>query len=185
MWSLRHEVIRIWCLLILAILLLVAQEAKGPVRQIEAAKDDDGGEDLFNHLVSIVYFFDFVFSLESWVIGRVGIRGRDCWFPDLLLEQTLVRRLVCPVLAPIGESLHLHVRPDSQPDPEQPRDEYTYHRLVAEFLDEAVEDHRKRLRSNARTRHFLRVAAHARLPHMARLYHAWHRIFAAIVIPVF
>ena len=46
-----------------------------------------------------------------------------------------------------------------------------YHGLVAEFLDEAVENHGKRLSRDACPGHLPGIAIHARLPHSTRLPH--------------
>jgi hypothetical protein len=50
MGGLRHVVVlRLLRLLLLLLLLLGADEAKSPVREVEAAKDHDNCEDLWNN----------------------------------------------------------------------------------------------------------------------------------------
>jgi hypothetical protein len=55
-WRLWYKIVRLLLLLLmmmgLRLLLLRAEEAEGPVREIEATKDDDGCEDLGKRLVS-------------------------------------------------------------------------------------------------------------------------------------
>ena len=162
MRRLGHELVGVGCLLG-GILLLVAQEAKSPIREVEAAEDDDCSEDLFEHLVSVANdFFDFVVRLESLGCG-VGF-----FLPGLLFARALGGGFV---LTEPGGKIY--------------EDENTYHGFIAEFLHEAIEDHGESLRCDAGARHFLRVAAHACLPDIACLDHARDSVFAAVIIPVF
>lgn len=103
MRRLRHEVVGVGCLLG-GVLLLVAQEAECPIREVEAAEDDDCGEDLFEHAVSFVNdFFNFVLGWELLE------RGVGLFFPGLLFARALGGGLVFPMPAPFGEALDLHI----------------------------------------------------------------------------
>jgi hypothetical protein len=162
MRRLGHEIIGFGYLLG-GILLLVAQEAKSPIREVEAAEDDDRSEYLFEHSVSIVNnSFDFILGLELLGCG-VGFL-----LPGLLFARALRGGLVF-----------------TEPGGKIYEDENTYHGFIAEFLHETIEDHGESLRRDAGARHFFRVAAHARLPDIACLDHARDSVFAAVIIPVF
>ena len=105
MWCLGDEFVGVRGRLLL-VLLLGADEAEGPVGEVEAAEDDDCGEDLFELRVSgvaevmsrrvVIDIRDFVLGVEA---GR-GCVAMSLSFPALSLDNSRLGAHVFIALAP-------------------------------------------------------------------------------------